>query len=901
MDEADILGDRIAIMSNGELKSVGSSLFLKKCFGTGYRLVCIKTNQCKPNMIQELLKSFVHDVTMIKNTQTEVIFNIPEPHLPFFESIFKVLENSTDKLGISSFGCSLITLDEVFLNIETDQDSKTDYNFINKQENISTNLQTSIETNKHNLHKGYDLMVSQVMAIILKKFHYQRRNFIMMLLLGIISITLIAIYIPDRRSSVKSVSISSLDISFSTYDETVTVYENTNHIKDDSYQLLFGGKNKLVKTTERMSDLILNQYKNSYYETNFKYLIGFTESTVGSTIWYNNEPFHALPLALNTFNRALLKQYAGSEYDVFVTNKPFVQSKLSNDKLSISNNISIEHRIYNLFILFSLFWPMIFIGFYIKERENRAQLLQMITGANKIIYWMTSYLFDFAICIIVFLILFIVVYACVGDVVILKEPFCIFTLYNLSVLPFIYLLSFAFTMPATGETLTVFDGFLMIIIHMTITIIQNNKLEGISNFFYWMFMVVPQFSLADISYKLNRHFDNSTNSNKISRTEIYTNCLYLLTTGVISMLICIAKDYKLFSKMLGLFSKSIVVERIKNVDPDVQAEADRINLRSPTENTGNRIVLSNLSKKYGKTLAVNQLSIGVKGTECFGLLGTNGAGTSSVFKMLVGDDNITDGKAIIENVSIKENINQLKKIGYCPQFDGLIDDLTGIETLKIYSMLHGIPKDDIDSIITNLVEDLDFDKHLEKQIKILSGGMKRKLSTALALLGDPLVVLLDEPTRGMDPGAKYQLWKVITKGRDAGQSVILSSNNMKEFEALCTRLAIMVNGEIKCLGSTQHLKSKCLSGFLLTIKINNLKRIQSVKENISIQFPDSILKDEFSEIFTYHITNTNLKVSDVFGKLEKLKNELDFADYSLTHATLEQVFLFFSKKAQNHQ
>lgn len=133
--------------------------------------------------------------------------------------------------------------------------------------------------------------------------------------------------------------------------------------------------------------------------------------------------------------------------------------------------------------------------------------------------------------------------------------------------------------------------------------------------------------------------------------------------------------------------------------------------------------------------------------------------------------------------------------------------------------------DNIDFITSNLAEELGFHKHLDKQIKVFSGGNKRKLSTALALLGGPSVLLLDGPKTGMDPGAKRQFWNIVHKARCSGHSMILSAHSMEEIEALCTRLTIMVNGEFKCLGSTQYLKNKFFRGFLLTLKISNLQRI----------------------------------------------------------------------------
>lgn len=148
-------------------------------------------------------------------------------------------------------------------------------------------------------------------------------------------------------------------------------------------------------------------------------------------------------------------------------------------------------------------------------------------------------------------------------------------------------------------------------------------------------------------------------------------------------------------------------------------------------------------------------------------------------------------------------------------------------------MIRGIPSYQISGLIDQLAGSLGFTQHLDKLTKDYSGGNKRKLSTAIALIGDPAVIYLDEPTSGMDPGAKRQLWNIVSKIRSSGSSVILTSHSMEECEALCTRLAIMVNGEFKCIGSTQHLKNKFSKGFLLTIK---LKREQGSDQVDSYQY-----------------------------------------------------------------
>lgn len=129
--------------------------------------------------------------------------------------------------------------------------------------------------------------------------------------------------------------------------------------------------------------------------------------------------------------------------------------------------------------------------------------------------------------------------------------------------------------------------------------------------------------------------------------------------------------------------------------------------------------------------------------ECFGLLGVNGAGKTTTFKMLTGDEKITGGEAFVRGISLKSDMTEVHKIiGYCPQFDALLDDLTGAETLKVFALLRGIDRKDIPTLSERLAIDLKFINHINKKVGEYSGGNKRKLSTAIAVMGDPVVVYL---------------------------------------------------------------------------------------------------------------------------------------------------------------
>lgn len=222
--------------------------------------------------------------------------------------------------------------------------------------------------------------------------------------------------------------------------------------------------------------------------------------------------------------------------------------------------------------------------------------------------------------------------------------------------------------------------------------------------------------------------------------------------------------------------------------------------------------------------------------ECFGLLGINGAGKTTTFKMLIGDNAIDGGEAWVRGNSLSHDMRAVyQNIGYCPQFDALFDELTSEETLKVFCLLRGIPSDWVHYVIMYLATSLDFVKHLHRRTQQLSGGNRRKVSTAVALIGNPAVVYLDEPTTGMDPGAKRRLWQVLTRYRLKGKTIVLTSHSMEECEALCTRLAIMVNGEFKCIGSTQRLKNKFAKSYLLVILMQPEVRYGLTRDAIHVQ------------------------------------------------------------------
>ena len=188
--------------------------------------------------------------------------------------------------------------------------------------------------------------------------------------------------------------------------------------------------------------------------------------------------------------------------------------------------------------------------------------------------------------------------------------------------------------------------------------------------------------------------------------------------------------------------------------------------------------------------------------------------------MLTGDETPSQGQAEIHSYKLGDRRRKfLSQVGYCPQFDSIIPQLTGRELLGLMARVRGVDLDQVPREVARWTNFLGIQEYIDRQSGSYSGGNKRKLNVAMALVGDPPVIFLDEPSTGVDPVARRNLWKIIEKIQAAGQSVILTSHSMEECEALCSRLAIMVNGQFQCFGSVSHLKNKFALGFTIITKM----------------------------------------------------------------------------------
>jgi ABC-2 type transport system ATP-binding protein len=224
---------------------------------------------------------------------------------------------------------------------------------------------------------------------------------------------------------------------------------------------------------------------------------------------------------------------------------------------------------------------------------------------------------------------------------------------------------------------------------------------------------------------------------------------------------------------------------------------------------GNAIVINNLVKQFDDIVAVNGLNLEIRKGEMFGFLGPNGAGKTTTISMLCGILEPTAGSAQIAGHDIVKEPQKVKEfIGVCPQDVAVFKFLTGMENLELFGNLHGMDKRALKERAADLVNQADFAKAAARKTKGYSGGMMRQLNLMIALVSDPEIVFLDEPTVGMDARARRRTWDHIASLKEQKKTVILTTHYIEEAQALSDRVGIIDYGELIDLGTPEELMEK---------------------------------------------------------------------------------------------
>src|SRR6185312_855380 len=220
------------------------------------------------------------------------------------------------------------------------------------------------------------------------------------------------------------------------------------------------------------------------------------------------------------------------------------------------------------------------------------------------------------------------------------------------------------------------------------------------------------------------------------------------------------------------------------------------------------ITTEKLTKRFGDFTAVDEITFKVFKGEIFGFLGANGAGKTTAMRMLIGLSKPTSGKASVAGFDVYHQPENIKKnIGYMSQKFSLYEDLTVMENIRFYGGIYGLTNAQIKAKSEQLIAELNLEKQAKELVASLPLGWKQKLSFSVALLHEPKIVFLDEPTGGVDPLTRRQFWELIYAASDKGITIFVTTHYMDEAE-YCNRISIMVDGKIEAMNSPENLKKQ---------------------------------------------------------------------------------------------
>ncbi|XP_055893939.1 phospholipid-transporting ATPase ABCA3-like isoform X2 [Biomphalaria glabrata] len=977
MDEADALGDRIAIMAEGHTQCCGTPLFLKKLYGTGYHLVIIKENTCNIETLTRFIKEFVPFTQIESIINMEITYLLPESDTSTFPLLFRELNASKKLLHIISFGTSATTMEEVFLKSEEDNKHSIESTSVTRSISKTTSFKSVDEdvnllefNSGFQLIKGLSLKMNQLTALIAKRYIVSKKHWLTTLVSYCLPSSMFLLYILFDYSiiSVNRKDDPLLMFNLSMYGDTSVpiVYDNASRKLIQVYKSMLGNA-KVIDLTE-LKDTTLDNFllKNVYdigpvnFEKEFVVGVNFsydaTLKTITPVALFNGQPYHSLFVSVDLVIKTMVHVLLDKTYNITVGILP----------IPFKGESELEYAMFESFR--SGFFAGMFAGigmamysacvvhFILRERESGVKHMQAIFGVSMFMYWFPTFLWDALSFIIPTIFLFIIFFLFDQQAffyginwILVIIVICAFIW---AILPIIYALQFCFEAPSSGLAGVLILNLLSVLFSDVIVFefgkprSDNNHIGKALKFVFTVFF--PCFNLSQcFSFILKnfkaemecepyqedcmlgipslcciKHPDLCYSLNPDGKCFPWTETplafdhdrgigIYLVFMIVQGFLGCIAVFViecgfitKIYFMMCKKHPKGNPTESpdLADEEDDVVAERNLI-LSSPIEKLSQQfpVILVEVHKRYADFNAVDHITVGVPEKECFGLLGQSGAGKTTIFRMLTGETAVTGGDAYVKGFDVRTDLRTVQSLlGYCPQFDAHIEELSARDTLIMYARLRGIPEKNIHTVVENLIDVVLLKPHADNMCGTYSGGNKRKLSLAMALVGDPPCILLDEPSTGMDPKARRQMWNILSKIRACGRTIIFSSHSMEECDALCTRLAIMLRGRFTCIGSPQHLKSKFGQGYTLIIKMGHLPEgpqapTDPVVEYIQSLVPDTTVFDDHQGYVHLQINDTSIEVADVFSLMEQCKDSYFVQDYSVHETTLEQIFLTFTK------
>ncbi|XP_017919420.1 PREDICTED: ATP-binding cassette sub-family A member 9 isoform X5 [Capra hircus] len=927
MDEADVLADRKVFMSNGRLKCAGSSLFLKKRWGIGYHLSLHLNETCDPDSVTSIVKHHIPDAKLTAQSEEKLAYILPLERTNKFPDLYRDLESCSNQ-GIENYGVSMTTLNEVFLKLEGK--SAIDESGPGVREQLQsgrTNATGSLAepeqvvssfSEANSSVSGLALWRQQLCAVakvrFLKLKSEKRALLAILLLFGITFGPQLLEHVSYRLHQESYSWGLSPNMYFLSPGQPprapltrLLVINRTGSSIDDFIHSL----------RHQNIDLEVDAFgaRNGPNESSYNGAITVTGDGKDPrfSIACNTKRLNCFPVLMDIISNGLLGMLNSSEH---------IQTDRST---YFEEDASYEHG----YLGMAFFWipgvacfaPYIAMG-SIGDYKKKVHSQLRISGLYPSAYWFGQALADVPLYLSILLLMQIMDYIFSPDeFVFIIQNLAVQTLciigYVSSLVFLTYVISFIFRRGRENSGIWSFFFLLVTLFAIVANYLNEYGFLGL----FLCTILIPPFTLIGVLLIFSEISPDSVDYLGASEQQVAFLTLlipYLHFFIFLFILRCLEmkfrkkpmrKDpvFRISPRSSAVFANP---EKPEGEDEDVQMERRRTAdaVAAPDSEEKPAIVASCLRKEYAgrkkncfakrkKKVAIRNVSFCVKKGEVIGLLGHNGAGKSTAVKMITGDARPTAGQVLLAGGSGGAPPGFL---GYCPQESALWPSLTVREHLEVSAAVKGLRRADAAAAIARLADALKLQDQMALPAKALPEGAKRKLSFALSILGSPAVLLLDEPTTGMDPEGQLQMWQLIRASfRNTARGALLTTHSMAEAEAVCDRVAVMVSGSLRCVGSIQHLKSKFGRGYLLEMKLKSLARLEALHGEVLRIFPQAARQERFASLLVYKLPVEDVHpLSHAFFCLETVKQNFDLEEYSLSQCSLEQVFLELCKEQE---
>ncbi|XP_073435874.1 ABC-type organic anion transporter ABCA8-like [Dendrobates tinctorius] len=923
MDEADILADRKVVLSRGMVKCVGSSWFLKRKWGIGYHLRMQVSPSCNLDAITSLVQEHVSSAKISAQNVEALTFTLPFDKMDSFPALFSHLDEHMGA-DIVSYGVSITTLDDVFLKLEGEEEiEKGDYGVFAREQSEDESRELSSEVEDSDLLlldsgtitvHGLALWRQQVLTVAwirflkLKRAMISIRSIVLLLAVFIASILYFTTITSKRWYNWKitpHLYFRGMRHREHKYYTSLLVHNNTGASIEDVVNGI-KAQDISVKVRDGPYDRNTTGYNGALE-------LSLQNQSYSFTIIGNPQIQNSLPVLMNIISNAFLKSF-GSTEDIEIWNTPVYPD---SDRFT-----------YSLFFV-SLLYMAFGSGFVpyfamssVQDYEIKARSQLRLAGLFPSAYWCGQALVDVALYWLLLFVMVAILFAMNSSIVLSVKHIVLLIVdvlgFGAAMVLFVYVITFLLVRKKKGMCSSDHWSATFILISILPLLVEVFLRSSVMLYIFLLTLLPPSNFLAFLVHlcKTNHIIDYE------SRTGIFTN-LTIPYLQIIMLWIVLGYLEKKYGagclKMDPIFKfderKYMVKknpEELRGADVDVLAEKQKVQRLKTTTNKEEKpaILVDSLRQEYEvksrnvfkknsvKQVGARNVSFFVKKGEVLGLLGPNGAGKTTCILMLAGELEPTAGEVVLCSAA---DISSAP-LGYCPQSTPLWPKLTVSEHLESYAAVSGMKKDDVEKAIKRVSEALELKEHLNKPVEKLPVGVSRKVCFAISMLGNPTIALLDEPSTGLDPKGQQRLWRALRAAfRNKDRGAILTTHYMEEAEAVCDRVAIMVSGKLRCIGSIQQLKSKFGKGYLLEMKVKDSQQVDEIHQEISRIFPQADRQDRFSSLLCYKIPMDNVQsLSQAFSQLEEAKRIHDIEEYSFSQPTLEQVFLELAKQ-QNEQ